>query len=107
MLKGVNRNDIQMLRVDPIFLNFIKKTTEQVGKNDGTKLFNPIDLSMIASSASKIGRMEGTEELFAAFSKQSKWIMKNGKPQEIANIATAYSKLEIVIHKEYFAAISD
>jgi succinate dehydrogenase flavin-adding protein (antitoxin of CptAB toxin-antitoxin module) len=45
--------------------------------------------------------------LFAALSKQSKWIVKEGTPQNIANIATAYSKLKIADHHEYFAAISD
>ena len=32
--------------------------------------------------------------------------MKDGKPQELANIATAYSKLGVVDHANYFNALS-
>ena len=37
----------------------------------------------------------------------SKWIENNGNVQNIANITTAFSKLEFKNHANFFAAIKD
>ena len=54
-----------------------------------------------------MGEWLGTDEMFAAVSNQSSWIVNNCDSQAMANISTAYAKLEISNHQEYFAAIND
>jgi len=53
LLKGLNRNDIQKIKGDPIFQTFIIKTADKIGVNDKTNFFLPIGQGMIASSVSK------------------------------------------------------
>jgi len=107
-LKGItNQNHLQRIRKEPVFLDLVKRLTEMIASNDTTLFLNAIELSMIASAATKIGRLDGTDELFAAISKQSIWIVNHVNAQALANIATAYSKLEITNHQDFFAAISD
>jgi len=108
LLKGItNPNHLERIRVDPVFIDLVKRTTERIASNDNTRFFNAIDLGMTIVSAAKIGRMDGTDELFAAISKQSIWIVNHVDAQALANIATAYSKLEITNHQDFFAAIND
>ena len=108
ILKGItNPNHLKRIRTHPVFLKFVKSTAEKIKSNDKTDFFHPIGLSMIAVSAAKIGRMAGTDEMFAAVSNQSSWIVNNCDSQAMANISTAYAKLEISNHQEYFAAVND
>ena len=68
-LKGITRPDhLERIHTHPVFLNFVKITAEKINSNDRTEFFHPIGLSMMAVSAATIGRMAGTDQLFAAFS---------------------------------------
>ena len=64
-----NEKELVNIRTNPMFAKFVKNTADMINDTDKTRFFKAIDIAMLLVAAAKIGRMNATDELFAAVSK--------------------------------------